>query len=451
MPTESAPRLRRSAAALVAVRVAGVLCQLLVLTYLANRLSLPQMAVFALAYSGLGLVRVLGALGIDHASVRLLSVQLGAGTAPPMTRKMAEAAHRLAAAGLFLALLSGLILALPTAGLIAVLTATPPQGPAPATSPLALWSLVAAVPAQALMGVMVGQIRGLGRNLSAQWPEALGLHLTTLALLLVLGAQAALPALALASWGVVCLQLLLRHRALRQLCPPHTPADRAHGHCPDLAGARRRQARFGRAECAALLRCGWPILQAQGVSALATRAPLFLAALTTGPAAVAVLEVALRFGTLPSLLTGSVGATFSPAVARQAARADQAALRQSRRTIGRLAGGPALLYLMACPLLAGPLLGWMLPDAYQAAVLPLTLIAFGSLLNAGFAGASFQLLMSSRAVLVRRYAMLRLGILCALSVMLGPLWGAVGIALAVAAGYAVADTGMALAVRRGEG
>lgn len=417
--------LGRSALLLLGLRLLGVAGQLILLAYLANRLSMAQMAVFALCYAALGLVRVLGPLGMDQASLRLLALTRQAGGTG------SDPAARLAGAGLAMSALTGVLVAMLAAVL---LLAGWLPGFSGGLDPVTGWAMVAALPAHVLIGLLVGQLRGLGHNLAAQAPEALVLQLGTLGLVGLAGAQWAVPALALASWAVVIIQLFLRHLALRRRRESRLPA------------------RFGRAECLALLRSGWPVLQAQGLNALSVRAPLFLAAATSSPAlaaaAVAQLEVALRLGNLPSLLTGSVGATFCPRLARQARAGDRPGLARSRRAIGLMAGVPALAYLALSILLAGPVLEGVLPPAYRAAALPLGFIALAAAANAVWAGASYQLLMSDRAEVVRRYGLLRLAVLSLGALLLAPEWGAAGVAMAVAAGGVLADSGMALSLWR---
>jgi O-antigen/teichoic acid export membrane protein len=273
-------------------------------------------------------------------------------------------------------------------------------------------------------------MRGLSRPAAAQLPEVLILPALTLALMLLaaqsgrLAAETAIIALAAAGWGALILQLVL---ALRLGLRGQRPA---------------------RADITLLLREGHAIFQTQIFAYLATRAPLFSLALVAPPAQVALMEVALRFGSAPTLLTNAVGASFSARFAQLAARRDQAGLRAARRQAGLLGALPAGAYLAVLVLGGGPLLALFLPESYQPAVPAMLLTAAAFSINAGFGPATYLLLMSGQAPRLRRYTLLRLGLLLGLGLPLGALWGAAGIGLALLAAHVVADGGAAREARR---
>jgi O-antigen/teichoic acid export membrane protein len=401
-----------TAALLLALRLVGVALQLGTVAFLAHRLSMDGMALFALVFSGFGLARGVCCYGVDQALTRVLAADGACPPLAPRARRQIAAGWLIALAGSGLALLA---VALPLALRL---------------PPLQTAAILLALPAYALIGVLAGQMRGLSRPAAAQLPEVLILPALTLALMLLaaqsgrLAAETAIIALAAAGWGALILQLVL---ALRLGLRGQRPA---------------------RADITLLLREGHAIFQTQIFAYLATRAPLFSLALVAPPAQVALMEVALRFGSAPTLLTNAVGASFSARFAQLAARRDQAGLRAARRQAGLLGALPAGAYLAVLVLGGGPLLALFLPESYQPAVPAMLLTAAAFSINAGFGPATYLLLMSGQAPRLRRYTLLRLGLLLGLGLPLGALWGAAGIGLALLAAHVVADGGAAREARR---
>ncbi|WP_380058847.1 oligosaccharide flippase family protein (plasmid) [Falsihalocynthiibacter sp. SS001] len=223
-----------SSIALMGSRGLGVILELLTTVYLARHLSLAAMGQFALAYSLLGLVRATGSFGVDQASVRQIArASHGA--------VVSDEAQRLSLAGIAIALICGALLGLSMFGLH-LLTGVNIM-------------LALAIPAYVFIGLMVGQIRGLGHNLLAQTPEAVGLQLAILAIVVLSGADSAIVALCVAGWVIAMVQIAIRARVGLKLDVGL-----------DLAPMKR------------LISEGFGIFQAQVFTVLAMRAPVFLAA-----------------------------------------------------------------------------------------------------------------------------------------------------------------------------
>ncbi|MEY8119484.1 lipopolysaccharide biosynthesis protein [Falsihalocynthiibacter sp. BN13B15] len=403
-----------SSITLMGIRALGVGVQLATTIFLARNLTLLEMGQFALMYAALGLVRAIGSFGVDQASMRQI-----AGTMDG--RRVSTVAQKLSLAGIVIAMASGILISIcvlcaQKLGLLGAQNAT-------------LFAMAA--PAYVLIGLLVGQVRGLGHNLAAQVPESIGLQLFIFLGLMpaylngTLNGNDTLHALLWAGWLTLAIQILIRFF---------------------IGGGPIGS--VDRASFKVLLSDGWSIFQAQIFTVLAMRAPIFLGTALLGAGGTAIIEVALRFGTLPSLLTSSVGATFSPAYARLSKDNNILGLNKARKQAGLLAGIPSFVYVLFCTLGGGVLIGWAFPASYSAAVLPISLIAFGSFVNAAFGPASNVFLMSGQAKIVRKYSILRLICVVAVSFLAGPIWGSVGIAIAILLGFALRDIGLSLVARR---
>jgi len=408
--------LMLSSLGVLLLRIVGMALQFATTIVLAWSLSLAQMGIFASIYAVLGLTRAIGPLGTDQAGLRMLA-ELDDGQRP-----VSAEIRQVSISGLVLAGLLGCGLMI-IAGIIAVAVGTLPAD-------LSVYGLIAAVlalPAYLIMGVLAGHLRGLGRNILAQAPESLVLPSLTLAILGITHLHAGITlddtafALSLGAWLTVTLQIGLWVRM-------------------GLA----REARIAWTDMRLLLNHGWGIFQAISVTALTTHAPIFLTGALLGAAATGLMEIALRFGKLPSLLTTSISTTFNPHYVRMFANSDHAGLRRARIVAGLMGGVPAALYALAAWLLADRVLPLVLSDSYAGAAVPMALVAAGIAVNAGFGPASNVLLMTGRAHVVRNYSLIRLVVFAGTALALAPTLGTAGIGVAVLTGFAVRDVGMSL-------
>lgn len=394
--------LMLSSLGVLMLRVVGVALQLATTIVLAWSLSLAQMGVFAALYAFLGLTRAIGPIGTDQAGLRVLA-ELDEGQRPP-----SAAIRQISTSGLALAGILGCGLML-LVGTVALSLGMQPAG----LSAYGMATAILALPAYVIMGVLAGHLRGLGRNMLAQAPESLALPVLILAVLGLAHLRGGIAlddtalALSLGAWLTVALQIGLW-----------------------VGMGMVRGARIARADMRVLLGHGWGIFQAMFVTALTTHAPIFLTAALLGAAATGLIEIALRFGKLASLLTTSISTTFNPVYVRLSATKDHAGLRRARIMAGLMGGVPATLYALGIWLFADSMLPMLLSDSYTEAALPMALIAGGIAVSAGFGPASNILLMTSRAHIVRNYSLLRMAVFLALSVITAPHFGIVGVAFA---------------------
>lgn len=395
-----------SSVLLTGIRGLGILFQALVILYLARVLPIEDMGLFAMVYAWLGLMRFLAPMGSDQIAMRRISGEEGVTATAQSISNTSFALTGLV--GIAVALIAAIVLVWHTS-----------------FSPVEIVAIGLAIPAFALMGLFISQIRGFGQNLAAQAPEALGFHLLfgSLIALLAFGdaveRTTVLLCLCIAGWGVTTLYLMLRLRI-------------------GVDWSRRpRLIDIGR-----LAGEGFAIFQALLFTVLSARAPIFLAGVLAGPAAAAVLEIASRFGNLASVTTTSVGATFSPQFARLAHQGDTVGLMKSLRLSALLAALPALSWLVILGVGASTAVSTLLPPAYADAYVPMLLVALASSINAAFGLASNLLLMSGSGKVVRWFSLLQFIAICLTASLLTPFYGVIGIAFTMVVGSVIRDGGL---------
>jgi O-antigen/teichoic acid export membrane protein len=395
-------------------RAAGIALQALILLFLVHTLPIEDVGLFSLVYASLGLVRYLGPLGTDVAALRRIAREGGRSSSPEV---QAISSGSLVVTGVVSLLISAAFVSW-------ILTSG-----SGIFSGSEIVAIALAAPAFALMGAFAGQIRGLGKNLSAQIPEAIGLHvifgavIALVAGLDVLGRDLVLVGLSISAWSIAMVYTLLRLRIGTLRFIPATP------------------------KIMQLAREGLGVFQALGLTALCTRAPLFLTSLLLGPASTALIDIASRFGRVPEITTASISITSSTRFASEAMSPGNAILRTLRAT-ALLAAVPALLWLILVAV-GGPLvIETLLPPAYSAVYLPMLLITLAVAVNAVLGLASTLLLMSQREETVRFYSVVQLVVIAGSALVLAPQLGVNAIALSVLLGAIVRDGGMMGAVLR---
>lgn len=397
---------------LLCVRAGGAVLQLLVLLYVAVKLSLHDMGLFTLFVATMGILRALGTLGVDQVSTKRLSIAKRNGDEDEI--------REISLAGLLIVGGFSAVL-LPLA--FAVVTLFPVLDAYSWDQKVAFFL---AAPAFVLIGLMIGQLRGLDRNLIAQAPDALGVYGITFLILFVLDSRSeaitlsqTMYAMLTASIGVVLVQLTARLKVSR------------------LGGALP-----SRQKIVDLWHDAWGVFQAHVVTVSSVYAPTFITMAFLGPSMLAILEVARRFGELFTMLTTSLGATYSPSYARLAFQNDISQLNKIMRDAGLLGGGAALLYALGILFFGSYVITAAFPDDYLLAVGPMTIIALGTAVNAFFSPISTMYLMSGSAKLVRKWSFLALISVVLSAIALGSVWDVTGVAIAVLLGRLVRDLGL---------
>lgn len=398
-------------------RVAGIVLQSLIVLLLARALPVSHMGVFALCYAGLGFARILGPAGIDQVTMRYI--------AAAENNRSDVLLHKLLNTSFFLVIVLNVSIAA-------------------AIAPAAFWAMqwmsgeaslshtnfsfvACALPAFAIMGLLTAQIRGFDYNVLAQIPDSVVLHLLFGMGLIFFQSRGELDlasvflCLAFSAWIVVTIYILARFWIGVDLkAMPSWEATRT------------------------LLVEGREVLYALTITALSARAPLLLSAPLLGPASTAILDVAIRFGTLPTITTSSVIATFTPRFAALANKSDRRNLSRTLSLSSALAAAPAFIGLAAIGLGAPFLIDAALPAAYAHAYPPMLVICFAAVINATFGLASTLLFMAGYSHVVRNFSLAQLIAICVFSPVLGPLFGPLGLSAAILIGTIVRDFGLAI-------
>lgn len=413
--------LFKSSLLVIGVRVAGIVLQSVIVILLARYLPTEQMGIFALCYAILGLARMLGPLGLDQTTMRLIArARESAG--------LQEADHRILN-GSFIAILvanTAVAMALVVSGRM-----TGAFGSTVHDAGMALLATAAALPAFAVIGLLTLQLRGFGQQVWAQIPDSILLQLVHGALLLGLwqtgwlGLASSLFAFAIAAWVIAGLYVLSRTRVETRWIMPD------------------------RLAYATLWSGGRDVWLALVVTALSVRAPLFVVAGMLGPAAAAIMDIATRFGTLPSITTSSVMATFSPRFAALHGSANRRDLSRALSLSSLIAVTPALGFLLVLMAGAPFAIGLLLPPIYSDALVPMLIICLAQLVNAWLGPATNLLLMLGQGWVVRNYSTVQLALVIILSFPAAMYSGLVGVTLVILLSQLVRDLGATLwSVRR---
>jgi len=407
----------RTAVVVVLFRIVGVVFQAAVVVLLANRLSIVDMGIFSATYVFWGLARMLGPVGHDQLGLREIAGARAKDQHPYAAAVYGHVSWIAACIGAAVALATAVALVMVGARLSSALS----------------WQhailIALAVPAFTLIGVQMAAARGFDRNISSQAIEAFGLHGATGLMLLVhlmfaeLTLTAVLLWMALFAW----LTVLTFFAMLRP----------SVGDSPDTLPLESRRR---------LWREGFEVWHALVLIGLASRAPTYITLTMLGPAETALLEVAIRFGTLPTIFTTGVTATFAPLLAGLSARGDKAALKSNLAVSSWLSFIPAVCTLLGAAVLGQWLLATFFPAAYQASYLPLLIVILATTVNGGYGMSSVLLLMTGHQKMVRQYSAVQFAFVTCYGILFGYFYGLVGIAAGLLLGFIVFDVGLALQV-----
>ena len=413
--------LFKSSLLVIGVRVLGIALQSLIVILLARQLPPDQMGIFALCYAVLGLGRMLGPLGLDQTTMRLIARARGDG-------ELVDDDHRALNGSVIAVVLAniGFASVFALAGLL-----SGGFGSSVVGAQAALLATTAALPAFALVGLLTLQLRGFGQQVWAQVPDSIILQVLHGAILLGLwytgrlGLASSIVAFAVSAWLVAGLYVVSRLRL----------------------GVRWLQ--VDRQAYQVLAKGARDIWLALVVTALSVRAPLFIVAAALGPAAAAIMDIATRFGTLPSITTSSVMATFSPRFAALHAEAERPSLSRALSLSSLIAMAPALGLLLVLVVGAPLALAWILPPIYGEALLPMVIICLAQVINAWFGPATNLLLMQGHGTVVRNFSTVQFALVVTLAYPAAQFGGLIGVTLVILVSQLVRDLGAALwTVRR---
>lgn len=395
---------------LAVLRCLGVLFQAGIVVFLTRNIPIEDMGIYAMVYALLSIVRFLGAFGTDQVALRRIAMEKESSLTPY--------AQQICDATLLISIVTGLLSTIGIGGyFFAIKTEI--------FNTYEIISICLSVQAFALIGILSAQIRGVGHNLAAQIPEAVVHHVVYACLLVMLkifgivDRMTVLMCLCLASWSVIFLYFRIRTKV----------------------GVGRLQIPGWALTCQ-VIKEGFTIFQAMAFTTLSGRLPIFLATGLIGPSAAAIIEISYRFGYIPSIITNSVGVTFSPQLAKISKQPDRAGLMKVLAAGSMLATIPAFLWLLLLVFGGRFLIGVLLPPAYADVYIPMMVVIVSANLNAAFTLASRWLLMSGAQAIVRRFSLLQLIVVFLGGVVLTKLFGVVGLAWALVVATLARDGGM---------
>jgi O-antigen/teichoic acid export membrane protein len=408
----------QSSIVVVGLRIAGVVCQATAIVVLVNALSPREFGIFSALYIFWGLVRMLAPVGLDHIILRDVAAARATGDdlhAVALGRRGCRAAS-----------LGGLGLMVAAAPLIAAVNSATDGG----LSVLEIALIAGAVPAFTVMGVLASVLRAFDCNVASQGIESLGLHLLVLFLFAIFGflggldLDTALACMAVSAYVAIGVYALALMPLLRVAALP-------------VSAEAWRDVRSQSFE----------VWQALLLIGLAGRAPNYISLVLLGPVPTAILEIAMRFGTLPTIFTTGVSTTFSPVFAGMHVRNEREAFSEALAVGSWLAFVPSACVLLAA-LMFGPwFLDMFFPELYQDAFVPLLVIVASCALNAAYGLSSPILLVTGCQRLVRTYSAYRLATVVITGIVLGQWLGVTGIAISFLLGVVVFDIGLAKQVR----
>lgn len=408
----------QSSIVVVGLRIAGVVCQAATIVVLVNALPPREFGIFSVLYVFWGLVRMLGPVGLDHIILRDVSAARATGD-----DGLAVALGR---RGCWAGGIGGLALMAAAAPLIAF--ANWVTGGELSMLEVAL--IAAAVPAFTVMGVLASVLRAFDCNVVSQGIESFGMHLVVLILFAILAFLGRLDL----DMALACM-MLCAYVAVGVYVFALTPLLRSPASAISQDAWRDVRAQ------------SFEVWQALLLIGLAGRAPNYVSLVLLGPVPTAILEIAMRFGTLPTIFTTGVSTTFSPVFAGMHVRNEREAFSEALAVGSWLAFVPSACVLVVA-LVFGPwFLDLFFPAIYQDAYVPLLVIVASCAINAAYGLSSPILLVTGCQRLVRTYSAYRLAIVAISGIVLGQVWGVTGIAVSFLLGVVVFDIGLAQQVR----
>lgn len=402
--------------ALVTLSIRGIsICAQLVFFVMIARVSTMEVVgVFAAASACWVLGRALLPMGWNVAVLRSVSVLRVAGNSGQATTILKVALMETAILGTAL----GVIMVIVTVTFVGKYTLE-----------LVLASIVALLWAE--MGILVSFLRGLGDLLWSQLCDGVVVYVVPLA---VCGAMVVgnltidfLTIAATYAGSAVLSLVLLVAASMKRVVPGTANPMRAFG-----IRSQRRLAR----------RLWWN----QAFSALSGRASILLAAPVAGPATTAVVEAGLRTQLVGATLAWAGGTVASPryAVAHSNNNTDGSKILS---TVTWAALLPSLLVVIVLSLWGEPILE-ILGSSYAVERWAITMMALAAVIELPAATGGYFLMMTGREHAANRSTIVQLGVLIVLILILGPYFGASGIACSVLIASGIRSFMVVMSLRR---
>lgn len=167
------------------------------------------------------------------------------------------------------------------------------------------------------------------------------------------------------------------------------------------------------------------------LNAVVAAAPFILLPWYATAAQIGQFAVAYKLTMIPSTILLGMASVFAPRFSREYGSGDRAQLRRSFRESQWLSIGAYAPFMLAFLLIPAPILGLFGPDFIEASTL-LAVLAVAHAFNAASGLVGFLLNMTNREGLELLSSLASLIVMVVVAMVLGPVWGVMGIAIAFA-------------------
>lgn len=415
--------LRRLLTASFLVAVLAKAFSLVGAALLAHRMDVTGFGRYAFAVALASVLGVPTMLGLPTLIVRLVSRYLTLNDWPRLRGLLERAA-------LAVVVLSGLV-----AGIAAVIVLLL-SGRLASDTAHSLWWAFAWLPTMSVTAVGAAALRGLGRIVPGQVVEGLivpGLFVGFLVAWPHLADTASVltPSGAIAArFGAQCIALALGLHLLLRYLPNRVRAARSI-----------YQMRSWAASAAPLLLIG-------GLSVVNGRTDVIMLSLLKGPAAAGVYQASARGAELVIFALVVINLVIQPTLSRLHAQSDLEQLQSVVTSAARVAFAVAMPITLAFAIFGGAVLSRVFGPAYAAGALPLAILSVSQTVSAGMGSVGQILNMTGFERLAARGAAASALANVLLNLMLIPLWGTSGAAVATGVSLVLWNVVLGRYVRR---
>ncbi len=402
-------------------RVTTVVLNLVTTVLLARALSPSGFGLFAVAYAMVGFGVVVSTVGLEHALVRRVAAGIE-------YRGSAGVRDSITAACVLV--LVGCVI---TSGAVLLGRNVWFGGALAGVS----WIIAAWVGFQSFATVQMASLRGLHRLIAAGACQGFirGLVMLAIVVALAVTGRITLPAALGAGAAAAALRLLVGQVLLIKRLPPAREHEAA-----SLIGAVGK-----------LWRDAWPFMISSSLSFLTTRADVWLVAIFVHAEHTGVYAAAARLVLPVGLPLAALNATMSSTITRLHTRRRMRVLEKVCRQGATLAAAPTALMVAVLLIGGGRLLGVLFGPAYARAGAVLAVLALAHLLRTWTGSCGQVLIMTGHSKQQLLVNILSGGVLLGGSALAAPVWGMLGVAVAVASATVVNNLVMILLARRTTG
>lgn len=397
------------------IRITGLLVQIALFMLIARILPIESVGIYAVINSFWMIIRHLGSLGLDQASMKYLPLYENQGSIGKAQKFESLSMLIVFVVGLLFSLF---VWGLGSAGYLRWITGFEDQW-LYISLPLASYSLI---------GLMVGRLRANGKALWAQLPESLLLPCCIfIGVLIATGLSSRFSLIDVLliqagnSWLVLFVYLIV--------------------------GKERREpqeASLDRSEISEIWKMSFKTLCSQAATSITVLSPVFLVSIFMGNAAAAIFETASRFGRLPSLITWAMGVTLSPLISVEYKKGNMPEL-QKLLTLGSWIASLASIGVFIVYLVAGKfLLIFAVGEQYSTAYLPMMIIVVSIGINAMYGLVSNLYVMTGHEGTVLRFSLAGLATVLIGIPLVGNIGGTIAAAVVILIAVIVRDGGMAI-------